>query len=175
MELMQLEMFVAVVEERSFLRAAERVFRTQPAVSISVRKLERVIGVSLLDRSHRRAGRLTPAGEVFYEYACQILCLRDEALSALKEEDRARAGNLRIGLTGGESLEWIPLFTKRFKAQYPNVRVEVSCDRLSNLFRDLTERRLDLALVSGRRIGIDLDTGRSPTRGNGRVPQTGSR
>jgi DNA-binding transcriptional LysR family regulator len=56
MELMQLEMFVAVAEERSFVRAAERVFRTQPAVSIGLRKLEGRIGVALLDRSHRRAG-----------------------------------------------------------------------------------------------------------------------
>jgi hypothetical protein len=59
MELMQLEMFVAVVEERSFVRAAERVFRTQPAVSIGLRKLEGRIGVPLLDRSHRRSARLT--------------------------------------------------------------------------------------------------------------------
>src|SRR5207245_8072708 len=84
MELMQLEMFVAVVEERSFLRAAERVFRTQPAVSIGLRKLEGKIGVALLDRSHRRSGRLTPAGEILYEYAARILGLRDEALSVLK-------------------------------------------------------------------------------------------
>ncbi len=68
MELMQLEMFVAVVEERSVQRAADRVSRTQPAVSIAVRKLEQDIGTMLLDRSHRRDYRLTRAGEFLYEF-----------------------------------------------------------------------------------------------------------
>src|SRR5712692_6250394 len=149
MELMQLEMFVAVVEERSFLRAAERVFRTQPAVSIALRKLEGRIGVSLLDRSHRRSGRLTPAGEVLYEYASRILGLRDEALSLLKE-DCSCVGNLRVGVTSGENFEWIPQLTMSFNNQYPNIRLEILCDRPVNLFRDLTERRMDLALLSGR-------------------------
>ncbi len=150
MELMQLEMFVAVVEERSFHRAAERVFRTQPAVSLALRKLEAGIGVPLLDRSHRRGARLTHAGEVLYEYARQILGLRNEALTALKGDGGNRVGTLRIGLTGRESFEWIPHFLKRFKGQFPNVRVDVACDRLATLFEELAERRLDLALVSGR-------------------------
>ncbi len=150
MEFMQLEMFVAVAEERSFLRAAERVFRTQPAVSISLRKLEGRIGVPLLDRSDRRRGRLTPAGEVLYKYASRILGLRDEALTALKEEDFASAGNLRIGVTIGENFEWIPQLTRRFNIQYPNIRVEILCDRPVNFFKDLTERRIDIAFLSGR-------------------------
>ena len=153
MELMQLEMFVAVVEERSFLRAAERVFRTQPAVSIGLRKLEGKIGVPLLDRSHRRGGRQTPAGEVLYEYATRILGLRDEALSTLKKEDRTCAGNLRIGVTSGENFERIPQLTRRFSNQYPSVRLEILCDRPVNLFRNLMERGMDIALLSGRPKG----------------------
>jgi len=149
MELMQLEMFVAVVEERSFLRAAERVFRTQPAVSIGLRKLEGRIGVPLMDRSHRRSGRLTPAGEVLYEYASRILGLRDEALSILKE-DCSCVGKLCVGVTSGENFEWIPQLTMSFNNQYPNIRLEILCDHPVNLFRDLTERRMDLALLSGR-------------------------
>ncbi len=149
MELMQLEMFVAVVEERSFVRAAERVFRTQPAVSIGLRKVEGRIGVPLLDRSHLRSGRLTPAVEVRYEYASRILGLRDEALSILKE-DCSYVGNLRVGMTSGENFEWIPQLTMSFNNQYPNIRLEILCDRPVNLLRDLTERRMDLALLSGR-------------------------
>src|SRR5260370_5317241 len=148
-ELMQLEMFVAVVEERSFLRAAERVFRTQPAVSIGLRKLEGRIGVPLLGRSHRRSGQLTPAGEVLYEYASRILGLRDEALSLLKG-DCSCVGNLRVGVTSGENVEWIPQLTMSFNNLYPNIRLEILCDRPVNLLRDLTEQRMDLALLSGR-------------------------
>src|SRR5258708_28141337 len=135
MEFMQLEMFVAVVEERIVVRAAERLFRTQPAVSIGLRKLEGRIGVPLLDRSHRRRGRLTPAGEVLYEYASRILGLRDEALSILKE-DCSCVGNLRVGMTSGQNFEWIPQLTMRFNNQHPNVRLEILCDSPVNLLRD---------------------------------------
>ena len=66
---MQLEMFVAVVEEGSVRRAAERVFRTQPAVSTAVRKLEQEFSTPLFDRSKRYEFRLTQAGESLYRYA----------------------------------------------------------------------------------------------------------
>ena len=102
------------MEERSFLRAAERVFRTQPAVSLGLQKLEGKIGVPLLDRSHRRTGGQTPAGEMFYQYASRILGLRDEVLSALKDEDCSRAGNLRIGVPSGRNFEWISQITIKF-------------------------------------------------------------
>jgi DNA-binding transcriptional LysR family regulator len=150
MELMQLEMFVAVVEERSFLGAAERVFRTQPAVSIGLRKLERRIGVPLLDRSSRRTRRLTPAGEILYEYATRILGLRDEALSALKEEEGTLAGNLRIGIASGGIFEWIPKITRGFNELYPDLRLEISYGHPVDFFRELTARRLDMVLLSGR-------------------------
>lgn len=78
MEFKQLEMFVAVVEERSVQRAAERVFRTQPAVSMAVRKLEEEIGSPLFDRATRRLDP-TPVGERLCAYAKQLLRLRDEA------------------------------------------------------------------------------------------------
>ena len=76
MELMQLEMFVAMVEEGSFHKAAERVFRTQPAVSIAIRKLEQELGCQLFDRANRNACVLTDTGEVLYGFAKQLLNLR---------------------------------------------------------------------------------------------------
>ncbi len=84
MELMQLEMFVAVVEEGSVQKAAARVYRTQPAVSMALRKLEQEIGASLLDRSHRQDHRLTPAGQMLYDYATRMLALRNQALAEVR-------------------------------------------------------------------------------------------
>lgn len=72
MELMQLEMFVAMVEEGNFHKAAERVFRTQPAVSMAIRKLEHELGSQLFDRSNRNACVLTDTGEVLYDYAKRL-------------------------------------------------------------------------------------------------------
>ena len=84
MELMQLEMFVAFAEEGSVRKAAARVYRTQPAVSMALRKLEQEIGATLLDRSHRKEYRLTQAGEVLYRYAIRMLDLRDRAVAELQ-------------------------------------------------------------------------------------------
>lgn len=77
MDLPELEMFVAVVEERSVGRAAARMFRTQQAVSIALGKLEKQIGTTLLDRSSRLAFRLTPAGALLYEKATQMIAIRN--------------------------------------------------------------------------------------------------
>jgi DNA-binding transcriptional LysR family regulator len=79
MEFKQLEMFMAVAEERSILRAAAKVFRTQPAVSMAVAKLEQELGLHLFHRSRERRFQLTSAGEVLHQYAKRMLALRDEA------------------------------------------------------------------------------------------------
>ena len=77
MEFKQLEMFVALAEERSVRRAADRVFRTQPAVSMAIAKLEEEVGRSLFVRRERF--RLTDAGETLVRYARALLELRTEA------------------------------------------------------------------------------------------------
>jgi LysR family transcriptional regulator, low CO2-responsive transcriptional regulator len=86
MELMQLEMFIAVAEEHSVRKAADRVYRTQPAVSLALNKLEREIGTALLQRSRQHGCHLTQAGEALYTYASRIIGLRDEALHTLRHE-----------------------------------------------------------------------------------------
>jgi DNA-binding transcriptional LysR family regulator len=92
MELMQLEMFVAVVEEGSVHRAAHRVCRTQPAVSIALKKLAIEVGAPLFNREHRFDYKLTPTGEVLYSYATRLLGLRNEAVAALRDLTSLRRG-----------------------------------------------------------------------------------
>ncbi len=150
MELMQLEMLVAVAEEHSFLRAAERVFRTQPAVSIGIRKLEGKMGVPLLDRSSRQSGHLTPAGERLYEYARKILGLRDEALSVGHEQESLGDGTLRVGLVGEASLHQFPNLWQSFKDSSPGVQLKLLSDSLSAVLRELAGGHLDIAVLSGR-------------------------
>jgi DNA-binding transcriptional LysR family regulator len=79
MEFKQLEMFVAVAEERGVSRAAERVFRTQQAVSMALAKLEQEIGDRLFHREPPRRFELTSAGQLLWNYAKRLLELRDEA------------------------------------------------------------------------------------------------
>jgi DNA-binding transcriptional LysR family regulator len=89
-EFKQLEMFVALADERHVQRAAERVFRTQPAVSMAIAKLEDEIGSRLFVRSENF--RLTPAGDILYSYARQLLALREEVTAALLARVRYSGG-----------------------------------------------------------------------------------
>jgi DNA-binding transcriptional LysR family regulator len=155
MELMQLEMFVAVVEERSITKAAERARRTQPAVSCALSKLEREIGTLLVDRSRSQSFGLTKAGALLYEYASRIIVLRNEALSLLQGQIVGSTGRLCIGVSGAATLRWVSRFTGPFSQQYPEVRVELLCDRPAKLISDLIERRIDFALFPAQPEGLE--------------------
>ena len=104
MDLLQLEHFLAVVEERTFTRAAERVCRTQPAVSQSIKKLEEEVGAPLFARDVHEVS-LTEAGRVLADYARRMVHLRDEALRQVTELKSLKAGTLAIaaGLPSAES------------------------------------------------------------------------
>jgi DNA-binding transcriptional LysR family regulator len=157
MELMQLEMFVAVVEEGSVRGAAERVFRTQPAVSIAVSKLEREFEVPLFDRSKRHEYRLTQAGEVLYTHATRIVSLRSETVSVVGYIRNLRLGRLRIGANESVSLHLLPKLAQSFLTRHPGIRMELKCERSKSLRSDLKERKLDLALLSFRPEDKELD------------------
>jgi DNA-binding transcriptional LysR family regulator len=148
MELMQMEMFVAVVEEGGVRAAAERVFRTEPAVSMGIRKLEEEIGTPLFDRSKRYAYRLTEPGEALLKYAKQMLGLRKEAVSVLSDLCNVRAGLLRIGANESLSLHLFPEIAQTFLKQHERIQIELRCGRSESLLGELRERKLDLALVS---------------------------
>jgi DNA-binding transcriptional LysR family regulator len=147
MELMQLEMFVAVVEERSVRRAAERVFRTQPAVSIAVNKLEREIGMPLLGGPRHKGRELTKAGEILYECASQMLGLRDGVLSLLVREHRSSPGRLCIGAVGSKDLRAVAHVVQSFTQQYPHVRLSYAYECPENLVTALRERKIDVVFL----------------------------
>jgi DNA-binding transcriptional LysR family regulator len=157
MELMQLEMFVAVVEEGSVRGAAERVFRTQPAVSIAVSKLEREFEAPLFDRSKRHEYRLTQVGEALYQHATRMLGLRSETVSAISDIRNLRLGRLRIGANESLSLHLLPQLAQTFLTAHPGIRMEVKCERSKSLLADLKDRNLDLALLSFRPEDKELD------------------
>jgi len=152
MELMQLEMFVAVIEERSVQKAADRVSRTQPAVSIALRKLEDHVGTPLLDRSRRRDYRLTQAGEVLYEFASDVIAMRNQVLSRLRGEQTGCTGRLSIGASGPATLQLAPQLVTKFSKRHPLVRVEITSDQPENLLADLANRKIDAAFLPAHPI-----------------------
>lgn len=154
---MQLKMFVAVVEEGSVRAAADRVLRTQPAVSIAMSKLEREFETPLFDRSKRHEYRLTQVGETLYDYATRMLGLRREAISAVGDVRNVRLGRLRIGANESISLHVLPKLAQSFLTAHPGIRMEVKCERSKSLLADLKERKLDLALFSFRPEDNDVE------------------
>jgi DNA-binding transcriptional LysR family regulator len=158
MELMQLRMFVAVVEEGSIQKAAERVFRTAPAVSMALRKLEVEIGAPVFDRSERREYSLTQAGEVLVDYVRRILVLHDEALGAVQEINKGHIGKLRIGTNESINLYLLPQLTQAFHQLCPEIKLEVTCDHSDRLLLALSQHRLDIALVAYDPNDPDLES-----------------
>lgn len=157
MELMQLEMFVAAAEEQSLQRAAERVFRTQPAVTIALHKLEEEVGAPLFDRSTRASSTLTDAGQLLYKYAQRILGSRDEALTALAEVHSLRRGRVRIGANESTCLYVLPSLIAEFRKRFPDIRIEVVRQAPAKLPRELRERDLDIAILSFAPEARDLE------------------
>lgn len=101
LDINQLEVLIAVAEERGFSRAAERLYRTQPAISQAIRRLGEEVGVPLFDRSSKD-GTLTDAGQVLLKYAHQILGHRRDAHEAIKELKGLHRG--KVGLPNNHFL-----------------------------------------------------------------------
>ncbi|HJZ80315.1 MAG TPA: LysR family transcriptional regulator [Pyrinomonadaceae bacterium] len=157
MELSQLEFFVTVVEERGFSKAAERVFRTQPAVSIAIRRLEEEIGTPLFERS-QKSPVLTDAGEMVYDYARRMLALRDQALEVVSELRALKRGRVRIGANESTSLYLLPHLILNYRAKYPNVMVEISRHTSERLPREVVDRNVDFALMAYEPVDSELES-----------------
>lgn len=150
MELRQLEYFVAVVEERSFTRAAERERVAQPAVSAQIRRLERQVGQALLTRSSRDV-RLTQAGIAFLPHARAALAAVRAARRAVDEVAGLIRGAVAIGTVTLHPVDIAGLIAD-FHAQYPGVEITLATDNSDALLAKLADGRLDLAIVS---LGLD--------------------
>jgi DNA-binding transcriptional LysR family regulator len=151
MDIHQLETFLAVAEEKGFSRAAQRLHRTQPAVSQVIRKLEVDLGEVLFERS-ARDGTLTAAGEVLRDYARRMLALRTEASSAMEELKSLDRGRLLIGANEFTCLYVLPVLD-RFRRLYPQVAVIVQRSLASRIPDDLLQRTVELGILSFRPEG----------------------
>jgi len=154
-EIGQIEAFVAVVEEKSFSRAAARLLRTQPAVSQAVRRLEEWAGESLLDRS-TKSGVLTASGRLFYDYAKKVLNLRREARSALEELRALERGKVSIGANESTALYLLPVL-KRFRERHPRVQVAVKRSLSREIPSALLRYEIDLGVLSFNPQNPDLE------------------
>ena len=146
MELNQLETFLAVAEERSFSRAAQRLHRTQPAVSQVIRKLEISLGETLFDRA-ARDGSLTAAGVLLRDYALRLMALRREATSALDELKSLERGRLQLAANEYTCMYLLPAID-RFRREFPHISVTVHRTLASRIPDELNLRTFELGMIS---------------------------
>src|ERR1700682_6449024 len=124
MALDQLHTFLEIVRLKSFSKAAQSCFRTQPAVSAQVRQLEQDLNAPLFERLGTKIA-LTPAGEIFAPYFQQILDLRRQAQDSINELERVPRGELVIAANEATCIYVLPRVFSEFKKQFPNVQILV--------------------------------------------------
>ena len=149
MELRYLRYFVAVAEELSFTRAAERLNMAQPPLSQQIRRLEARLGATLLHRTKRRV-ELTEAGRVFLHQAYQAVHSIEQGVLLAQRADRGEIGRLAIGFLVYVSYTLIPPILREFRARFPGVHVAL---------RLLTNAQQTAALRTGQ---VDVSFMRPP-------------
>lgn len=146
MDLLQLEHFLAIVEERTFTRAAERVSRTQPAVSQSIKKLEDEIGAPLFARDVHEV-TLTEAGRVLADYARRMVQMRDDAMRQVSQLKAMKAGTLKLAAHESAAVYLLPAPLRAYLQQYPDIKVGIQRAKLAEIPRQVMDREVDLGFV----------------------------
>ena len=141
-----LRTFTYIAEESSFTRAAQRVGRTQSAVSMQVQQLEGLLGERLLSRGKGGSVHLTPHGEFLLHRAREMLALNDEIWTSFRAP--TVHGTVRLGTPDDYALRYLPQILKRFAESHPAVQVDVLCLPSSDLVARLRAGELDLTLCS---------------------------
>lgn len=147
MDFDQLETFLEVAKHSSFSRAAEKRFRTQPAISAQIRALEDEIGAKLLDRSGGKVS-LTQAGKVFQKYAEETVAARRAVVNSLAEMERVPRGEVVVGANEGTCLHVLPEVFAQFKKQYPGVAVNINRLESTAILEAVIENAVDFGVVS---------------------------
>jgi DNA-binding transcriptional LysR family regulator len=155
MELRHLRYFVAIAEEHSITRAAERLWIAQPGLSTQIRRLEDELGVELLHR-HTRGVELTAAGELFLERARATLAAADEALAMGANLEAGVLGAVRLGIATEAPAALTPALLAAFGRDHPDVEVTVVEAYAGTLMRDLRDGRLDAVLAPSAFGSADL-------------------
>lgn len=146
MDLSELQVFLTVAREGSFSRAAERLFRTQPAVSLAIRKLEDDLGQKLFVRGARPV-RLTDAGTLLKDYAERLINLRDEVKKGLSELEGLQRGELSLGVNESSIHALMPAIAK-FRELHPGIQIRVHRMFSRDIPHEVLNYRLDLGAIS---------------------------
>jgi DNA-binding transcriptional LysR family regulator len=154
MDFDQLETFISVARLLSFSRAADKRFRTQPAISSQIRLLEEEVGARLLDRSGGKVS-LTASGKVFLKFSEELLESRKAMLAGIAETERVPRGEIVVGANEGTCLHILPEVFAEFKKQYPDVNISITRSDYARILEWVIDNSVDFGVVS-----LPVDDGR---------------
>ena len=147
MDFDQLNSFLEVAKHSSFSKAAERCFRTQPAISSQIRALEEEVGAKLFDRSGAKV-TLTVAGKAFQAYADEALRSLKTLKTTIAEMDRTPRGEIVVGANEATCLYVLPEVFADFKRQYPKVSVSIQRAETTKTAESVIDQSVDFGIVS---------------------------
>jgi DNA-binding transcriptional LysR family regulator len=147
MDFEQLKAFVEVARNASFSRAAEKLFRTQPAISAQIRALEEDVGARLFDRAGGRV-TLTAGGKLFLEYAEEALQARRNIIRAVAEVARTPRGELVVSANEATYLYILPQVFAQFKRKYPRVSVSIARNKRSRTLEAVLAQEVDFGVTT---------------------------
>lgn len=145
LDIQLLRTFIALVETGSVTQVAERVGRSQPAVSLQLRRLETLVGQKLIAWEKRKL-TLTEEGERLLEYGRRIIDINDRAMAELSSE--RLHGSISLGAPDIYAAAALPQALRAFRRRFPNIRIELHCALSTILLEMINQEVLDLALVT---------------------------
>jgi DNA-binding transcriptional LysR family regulator len=146
--LQQLRILKAVAAEKSFTKAAETLFISQPSLSKQIKILENRLGIILLNRENNKLS-LTESGKVFLHYSERILALCEESCRALNDVKNGDRGNLTVGASQTIGTYLMPRVLALFAQHYPQINIKVQVDSTRVIAKKVLNHEIDIAVVGG--------------------------
>jgi DNA-binding transcriptional LysR family regulator len=153
--LLQLEALVHLVEERSFSRAAKRMFLTQPSLTKHIRNLEDALGAKVVNRASRDF-TLTPEGRVIFDYARRILKLREEAADRVMRVRASEAGDIRVAASTIPATYILPPAIAEFRRRHPAIRTAVRAADSSEVIEMVLENGAEIGFIGKKPASAKL-------------------
>lgn len=146
--LQQLRILKAIASEKSFTRAADLLFVSQPSLSKQIKALESRLNISLINRENNTIS-LTEAGQLFLDYAERILALCEESCRALNDLKTGDRGNLIVGASQTIGTYLMPRVLALFAQNYPQINIKVQVDSTRIIAKNVRDGEIDIAVVGG--------------------------
>ncbi|NBI05799.1 selenium metabolism-associated LysR family transcriptional regulator [Senegalia massiliensis] len=156
MDFRQLETFVQVIDSKSFSKAATNLYLTQPTVTSHIQNLEKEVGTALLNRSNKNI-TYTKAGSILYDYAKEIINLKDTVHFKLGEYKGKIEGNLLVESSTIPKLYILPYLLKDFIEIYPNVTIDMKRNNSKDVIKDILNNNMNFGIVGAKLDNKNLE------------------